>query len=233
MNYGGWTNFRDSWEYNVLQYVKKQKKTPICFDVGGNIGWYTLCCDSIFEGAATIHTFEPSKTTFQEMEKNIGTKPNIYCHNIGLGDMQKEVNLYSQGSLSGEASVFKRNLEHININFDHEEKIQISTIDNFCSENKITDITLLKLDIEWGEYNALSWAKWMLTGKHIQYIQFEFGWTGIDARIYFKDFWDLLSHDYSIYRILPRWLYKIDKYEEVLEIFFCVNFFCELKTPQK
>jgi hypothetical protein len=50
--------------------------------------------------------------------------------------------------LSGEASVYKRNLAHINIDFDHEEKIQIDTIDSFCAEKNIAGITLLKLDIE-------------------------------------------------------------------------------------
>jgi hypothetical protein len=97
------------------------------------------------------------------------------------------------------------------------------------TKNNIQKITLLKLDVEWFEISVLKWWLKAIKEWKIKYIQFEFGGTWIDARIYFKDFRNLLSQQYNIYRILPKSIYHIKKYEEQLEIFTCVNFLCILK----
>jgi len=63
----------------------------------------------------------------------------------------------------------------------------------------------------------------MITAGKIPYIQFEFGVASIEARIFMKDFFKLLT-GYHIYRVLPRGLVKLDRYSEYLELFLTTNY---------
>ena len=226
MNYSGWWGYNDSWEKYVLKYIKKQNtwKNITIFDVGANIWWYTVMCNNVFGRDCIIHSFEPSKKTFQELEKNTKIIPNITRN-----EKMQHKKLYYDQECSWISSLYKRDLNYIWINMDKSESILINTLDTYIEKQKIEKITLLKLDIEWYEIQALLWWEKALKDKKIQNIQFEFWWTGIDSRIYFKDFWNMLNTNYNIYRILPKWLHKITKYSERLEIFSCANFLCVLK----
>ena len=69
----------------------------------------------------------------------------------------------------------------------------------------------------------------MMKSDKIKFIQFEFGGTDIDARIFFWDFYMLLKEKYNLYRIVKDGIYPIPDYSEDLEIFSYVNFFAEHK----
>ena len=105
----------------------------------------------------------------------------------------------------------------------------MESLDNFCAQHDINFIDFLKLDVEGNELKVLQGAEKMVTGKKIKYIQFEFGGTDIDARIYFKDFYTLLSPNYKLYRILKNGIRSINKYKETEEIFTTTNFLAILK----
>ena len=112
---------------------------------------------------------------------------------------------------------------------DQTDTITLTTIDTFCQENNIEHIDFLKIDVEGNELKVLQGAKTMINNGNIDYIQFEFGGTAIDAHIYFQDFYYLLKDKYRIYRILNNGLRHIDKYSELNEIFVTTNFFAEKK----
>ena len=89
MNYGGWTDFRDSGEYNVLTFLRTKEKKLTIFDVWGNVWWYSLLCNQIFQVDMTTYTFEPSQTTYKKMVENIWEKWNIFPQNIGFWKIQE------------------------------------------------------------------------------------------------------------------------------------------------
>ena len=68
-------------------------------------------------------------------------------------------------------------------------------------------------------------AKEMLKNKKINTIQIEFGGADIDARVFLKDFWNLLNDNYKMYRIMTNGLYELTEYKETMEIFYCTNYF--------
>lgn len=233
MNYWWWSDYWQSWEEFVLQYILQQEKGKITvFDVWANVWWYyNMCLNTIWiNHLKEVHCFEPSKATFNQLKKNIINHNDIvYLNNFWLWDTKCKLTLFSDKNDSWWASLYNRDLSHINVSSNIHEEVEILTIDSYVKENNIDYVTLLKLDIEWYELLALQWGINSVKSLKIKYIQFEFWGTGIDARIYFKDFWNLLSHQYNFYRILPKDLYHIKKYEELLEIFSCVNFLCILK----
>lgn len=205
MNIWGWTNTINSGEKNALHYIYKklsQKENIILFDVGANVGTYTVLLNQDFNDNSKIFSFEPSKFTYKILTQNTQQFENVKLYNFGFGDKNASFTLYSNKERSGISSLFKRRLDHFNIDMDIKEDIEIKTIDNFCNDNNIAGIDFLKLDIEGNELKALNGAKAMLENHKVNYIQFEFGGCNIDYRTYFQDFNYLLKDNYHIYRIV-------------------------------
>jgi len=227
MNYGNGGDFNESGELNVLKLLNlnlDKEKVITIFDVGGNVGNYSTILAEVFGSKATIHSFEPSKKTFEiflETTKNI---QNIIPNNIGLSDAENHQLLFTNKDGSGLASVYRRKLDHFGISMDMSEEIKLSTVDMYCKANNINRIHFLKLDIEGHELRALNGAKEMINNKKVDYIQFEFGGCNIDSRTYFQDFYYLLEENYKIYRILKDGLFEIKTYKETLEIFITINY---------
>jgi FkbM family methyltransferase len=236
MNIGGGTNVADSGELNVLHYIKsrlessKQANGWLIFDVGANIGDYSLLLSEVFGAKAEIYSFEPSLKTFKKLKASTDGKVKGSLFNFGFGDQPSQTTLYSNTDESGLASVYKRRLDHFNIDMSQTEEIEIRTLDSFCEEKNITHIQFLKLDVEGHEKKVLEGAKKMTGGGKIDFIQFEFGGTNIDSRTFFQDFYYLLNDQYQIYRIVKDGIYPVRGYGELYESFLPTNYVAERRT---
>ena len=157
---------------------------------------------------------------------------NIRLNNFGMSDAAGEMTLFSDREKSGLASLYQRQLDYFGIDFSKKETVILSTIDNYCNENKIDRIDLLKLDVEGHELKILKGASQMLAKNKISNIQVEFGGCNLDSRTYFRDFWNLLHEKFHIFYILRDSLLEIERYQETLEIFTTTNFFFHLRQTR-
>lgn len=235
MNYGGGGLIESSGEtWVLLEVVAKrceQVARPIIFDVGANVGDYSLTLRQ-FIPAATIYAFEPAKAVFQQLTTTISTahaEDQIKASNFGFSDSERAVEFYSYTVDGNEASVLssidqRLPTQVLDVQTQGSEQVEVRTIDRFCETEGIAHIDFLKIDVEGHELSVLRGAKRMLSGGAIAMIQFEFGPANIYSRTYFYDFWSLLSGAYDIYRIVPKGLAPINYYGEHNEIFLTTNY---------
>jgi FkbM family methyltransferase len=233
----GLGGLEDTGESHMLQMLSKNtsKNTSenflplIFFDVGSNQGQFaTLVIQSLGE-RVNLFCFEPSKNTFSVLTRTLDGFQNAKLYNFGLGDCDQLLNLYADQEMSGLASLYDRK------HFDQSttrlvETVEIKSLDKFCSENAISHIHYLKLDVEGHEMSVLKGAVAMLGARAIDYIQFEFGGCNIDSRTYLRDFFEILSPNYDIFRLLRNGLAPLKTYHETLEIFTTTNFIAKLKV---
>ena len=216
-----------SGEQVIVDVLKQKCKPPYCiFDVGANKGQFLgLILDNI-KGDFSVHCFEPGRQTFKIMAESFQKDTRIRLNNRGIGKEKGEAVLYFDSEGSGLASLTQRRLDHLGIDFNKSEKIEITTIDDYCLENAINHIHLLKIDIEGHELDALAGARRMLAAKAIDIITFEFGGCNIDTRTFFRDFWYFFSGlNMKIFRITPSgYLCPIGSYKEIHEQFRTTNF---------
>ncbi len=226
--------FETNGELGVMRTVQRKLAArsvakPVIFDVGANVGSYASALNGFFP-AADIHCFEPSRRTCEELRKRTGGKENITVHEFGFGEAESSFTLFSDAPFSKTASVYDLPKDHF-WKGEITETIQLRTIDAFSGESGIDRIHFLKLDIEGHEFSALKGAAGLRAAGKIDFIQFEFGFRQIDSRGYFRDFFQLLHPQYSLYRILKDGLFPIEKYHEGLEIFVLAgNFLAELRS---
>ncbi len=227
MNYGRGGDFRTSGELHLLHHIKANLKgapKPVLFDVGANIGDYSIALADFFGPDSTVHAFEPSKDTFQKLKATIGTRSNVVANNCGLSDSEGTLKLYKNTDRHTLASVYQRDLEHYDLKLDQVEEIQLSTVDAFCARNTIERLHFLKIDIEGHELSALKGAERMIREGRIDFIQFEFGGANVDSRTYFRDFFTLLKGNFRLYRIVRNGLQPIEHYTESYEQFNTINY---------
>lgn len=229
MNIGGGSHVADSGEEHSLRYVQgklARVSDPMIFDVGANVGLYAQMLTRIFGPAAVVHSFEPSRKTFERLTKNTRSLANVRRHHFGLGGERGTSVLFSNADESGIASVYKRRLDHFGLEMGKREEVELRTLDAFCDEQGITHIHLLKMDVEGHELEVLHGAARMLAGR-IDFLQFEFGGCNIDSRTFFQDFFYLLKDRYRLYRVVRDGLCPIPAYRETQEVFITTNFLAE------
>jgi len=232
MNIGSVAGPYQSGEQSALRHIHNKFKNVekwILFDVGANIGNYTLLLREVFGINSIVYSFEPAKDTFHELESNLIGFGNVRLCNFGLGEEQARLTLYSNPASSGLSSLYHRKLDHHNIQMNKEEEVEIRTVDDFCNGNIIYHIHLLKLDVEGHEIKVLKGASNMINSGKIDFIQFEFGGTDIDSRVFFRDFYYLLKDRYDLYRIVKDGLYKIEGYTEIFENFMSAMYMAKRK----
>jgi FkbM family methyltransferase len=201
----------------ALLLDSNQGSQLIVLDVGANFGKWTSSFLGRFP-SSHVYAFEPSRTTFKKLSAQIAADKRVTLINKAAGNYTGEADLFSDKPTSGMASLTRRDLGHIGIDFDITERISVVTLQDWCVENNISSIDVLKLDIEGHELDAILGLGELISS--IRLIQFEFGGTSLDTRKYFKDYWDLLTkNSFRILRATPRGPMEIFVYEEALEQF--------------
>jgi len=144
----------------------KISNNPIIFDVGGNQGQIIEKYLKIFD-KPTIHSFEPIKTEFDMMFSKFKNMKNIFLNNFALGDKteEKEFNVTAN---SGNSSFNKINLNtdwlklrSKQYNTSEEgyvksvQKVNVIKLDDYCKDNNIGVIDLVKIDTQGYEDKVL------------------------------------------------------------------------------
>lgn len=76
------------------------------FDIGANIGWYTLNLAKRFPNAQ-IHAFEPLPATFASLELNAALNESLSVHlnSFGFSDTERELTFYFNPESTGSSSL--------------------------------------------------------------------------------------------------------------------------------
>ena len=197
------------------------RQPRVFLDIGSNKGLYTqelLKKNSALE----CHLFEPSKLNIKHLKKEFSLKKKVFINQFALSDRKSKGQLYFDYEGSGTASLTKRRLDHFDIKINKEEDILLQRFDEYWKEEQGI-IDYVKVDVEGHELDVLKgFGKFISLTK---LIQFEFGGTCIDSRIYFQDFWYFfLENNFEIYRISPRGPVLIKTYSENDELFVYTNY---------
>jgi FkbM family methyltransferase len=170
------------------------------FDVGANVGVWTLMAHHAFPAAA-IHCFEILPRTAAKLRANTELLPHVIVNEIGLSDRPGMVPFRSYDEYDTLTTM---------VRFPHhftatEEAGMVTTGDEYVRARRIEHVDYLKLDIEGAEPLALSgFSETMRAGK-VAVIQFEYGQASIITKFLLRDFYELLTgHGYVVGKIYPK-----------------------------
>lgn len=220
----GGTNGTNPREFPRALALLKSNDVKLCVDIGGNKGIYTDEIVRRFPSCKVI-VFEPANVNVELLRNKFSGNTNVRIEASAVSNISGTADLFSNEEGSELASLTKRNLDHLGINFDTKEKINTIVFEEYWREQLGSEhIDICKIDIEGHELDALSGFGEAL--RHIDVIQFEFGGCNIDTRTYFQDFWYFYKQNgFQLFRMTPFGIVPIKRYHERDESFaFTTNY---------
>lgn len=151
------------WEYETTitnLITKNLENIDICIDIWWNIWYYTLLISSLSDKKIPIYTFEPVNHTFNILKRNIELNHfnNVQLFNIALWNKNENIEIILKKELWHNSLVSDKNT-----NTSFKQIINIKRWDEVIWDEVIWDITskniLIKIDVEWYEFEALKWLE--------------------------------------------------------------------------
>ncbi len=133
-----WNGLAGKWEKESLKlWIKLCEDARVVLDVGANTGIYALVAQTL-KPEAKVFAFEPHPVFFNMLKQNVATnKFDIGAFEMAVSDLDGEVVI---DDYSGQTS-------QINV--------KSTTLDSFVSQQNLTTVDLVKVDVELHELQVL------------------------------------------------------------------------------
>jgi FkbM family methyltransferase len=208
-------------EYALLERLASRwPARPQLLDVGAHSGEWSRAASRVAPGAM-IFALEPSPGPYAELAASAGA--GIRPFRLGLSDVAGAQTLWMPTGKPALASVHRRDLSQFGMAADAPVNVQMTTLDEFCADQGLQHIEMLKLDVEGHELAVLAGAQTTLSANRVDVIQLEFGGANLDSRTYLRDLVDTLTtYGFRVGRILRDGVTPVRR-EEASEIFVYCN----------
>lgn len=198
-------------EYQILNSIINT--SSVIFDIWSNIWFFSLYCQQI-NSNCKIHMFEPVSDSFEKSKLILQNYfSNIYFNNVAIWISEWVQLLYVNESKPMQSSIF--NNTFLNPDWYIVES-KIITLNKYLLDNNISKIDLVKMDIEWAEFDILLNLEDFIFNS-IESIYLEFHLFNNMLELKYKQLLERLQKIYKNVQILPN------KYSDKLWYILCTN----------
>lgn len=141
------------------------REGAVCFDIGANIGVYSVVFSRLSGSTGEVHSFEPVRHIRRRLEINLALNGarNAVVNDFALGEEVGELEMLQvkEGVFRGGTSTFIRNdnVAEMGDEAFEKEKVRIETLDRYIAEKGVTRIDFMKIDVEGFEIMVLKGAR--------------------------------------------------------------------------
>jgi FkbM family methyltransferase len=198
-------NYIVDWEeFLFIHYYLR--KNSIVFDIGSNMGFYTIWMSRSLGELGEIHSFEPDTKNFNRLSQNILINqfngqfiPNKYAVSSKNGTMKMTI------GFDGENHLVDSNFGGVS------SLVNVVCLDEYCNQHDISKIDFIKIDVEGFELDVLKGGINLLTQKNIDVIQLELNGTLINSGTTKQELisfvesigYQFCIYDFKINKIIP------------------------------
>lgn len=158
------------------------------------------------------HLFEPNPESFTELKRNVeeSKKDHNKCHvnsyNVAVGSGHYNVLMKKSDTMTKVVSIIKEGKSLTLYEDSKEFEVQCETLDNYLSRFLDTHISLLKVDVEGFEIEALDGGKILLGNQAVDVVYIEAGiHPDNEQQTYYRDIEDkLISFGYRLFKIYEQ-----------------------------
>ena len=151
-----WEGIENGWEkLSFKLWMEMCKTSPVIFDIGANTGVYSLIAKSL-NSNSLVYAFEPVDFVFDKLTHNNKLNSfDINCIDIACSDFSGEAKIFiPQGAEMITSVTVNKSLLNSKIIAD-EKIIKTIRLDEFIEQNGVTQIDLMKIDVETHEPEVL------------------------------------------------------------------------------
>lgn len=179
---------------------------PLIFDIGANIGQSVASYRCMFPGSQ-VHAFEPNPASYQKLSAVYGTTDGVVLQSLDLHEHSGKYPFYATLSTQA-ASLLKPSDRIISLNHKYNFKlihIQCSTFDEYCRQNGISSVHIVKIDVQGNELAVLKGAVESLNNEVVTLFYLEIVFVeAYDSQTEMTDIFRLMgNYGYVLWDIMP------------------------------
>ncbi len=138
------------WESNETAATKKILKSDwVVFDIGANIGYFTLLMSKLVGKNGYVYCFEPTTYGYNRLKKNIRLNPEFLLHNIVVN--KKGLSSCTENKIEALESRFSARL----LAHSEKELIEFITLDDYVASKNIQKVDFIKIDVDGYDYEVI------------------------------------------------------------------------------
>ena len=144
----------EDYEPSTTKLINKEVKNGMrVFDLGANIGWFTLVFSKLVGDSGIVYSFEPDPYYFHILKENIKLNKlkNVLIFQLAASNKLG----MSSFNLNKTFGTYVLNSNTIS---ENSQNVKTTTIDKFCQEHN-TKIDFIKMDVEGSEPKTLEGMK--------------------------------------------------------------------------
>ena len=163
----------------TIQWIKSFKKNNIFFDIGANIGVYSLYAG--INSNVKVYSFEPESNSFQTLMENIiinNQEKNILAYPIGISNKTEltKLHLSEFATASSHHTVGKKALDHNSlkqISTRYKQGIFSTTLNELIKKWDLPIPNYIKIDVDGIEYKIIEQGEKIFQNKKLLSILIE------------------------------------------------------------
>lgn len=154
--------FADMQVYNQIfidsSYEIDFDKPNIIIDAGANIGLFAILMANRFPDAKII-CIEPDTDNFELLKENVSMYSNVFCENCGLWNKNTKLRVFDKLNSGKWGMIVEEDIEN--------GTVPAISLDFLMEKHNISEIDLLKIDIETSEKQVFSdnYLNWLSSTK--------------------------------------------------------------------
>lgn len=223
-----WTGFKAYENFNYDQRTNGEEAVlrrlagePLrcIFDVGANVGKWSLLAHEVFPQAA-IHSFEVMPSTSEELIRRTKHVPEITVNSFGLSDRSGPVSInhFADNDTWTTITDYPHDLPRTEV------EGQVLTGAEYLERNGIEHIDFLKIDVEGVEHLVLHGMEAAIREQRVEAVQFEYGRVSVLTKFLLRDFHLFFEErGYAVGKIFPNYV-EFREYDVDHENFIGPNF---------
>lgn len=168
------TIFVGRFENAELDFIKHYlNKNDVFIDIGANSGLFTIIGAEAVGPQGKVYAFEPVKKTFSRLSENVRLNgfENVTLFNAGLSDTDGELEMHTSAEGFDAWNSFGTPTAGSKFN---REKVPVFSMDSWLNSEKVSEVALIKIDVEGWECNVLTGGKSFFSSENAPDLLVEF-----------------------------------------------------------
>jgi FkbM family methyltransferase len=171
------------YEPGLTRYIARQLPPGgTFFDVGAHVGLVTLEVGALRDWNVTVHAFEPNPESASRLQRNalLNADADVLVRRTAVGARPGETTI--TWAPEDSALTATREAAGTAPRGPAEERVPVTTLDVYASENQVRYVDVVKLDVEGGEEDVLEGSSELLAEGRVGCVVCEFNDAALSWR---------------------------------------------------